>query len=183
MTTDEAIALLKAEQIMLCQNGKPISNLYYAVGMAIEALNDSFELWEYRQCGSVEDCRTRMEWMSLSMDDVRKNYIKIIKEAREIVAEKTSENQAKRKRCRPKKAEGGQGMTREQIVQARNASFEAMLMAQGLMDKAVTPNEKNIAEAIYEAHNALYWVLVDIERRKRERGEKDGGTDSSLRSE
>ena len=61
MKTDEAIALLKAEMLMLAPNGNPISDLYYAVEMAIEALGDRFELNEYRQCGTVEDCRSRMQ--------------------------------------------------------------------------------------------------------------------------
>ena len=39
-----------------------------------------------------------------------------------------------------------------------------MLFAQALMDEAVTNREKNIAEAIYEAHNAIYWVLVGDRR-------------------
>ena len=55
-------------------------------------------------------------------------------------------------------------MTKEERTKAINMSFEAMLMAQSLMDEAVTPREKNIAEAIYEAHNAIYWVLVGDRR-------------------
>lgn len=52
-------------------------------------------------------------------------------------------------------------MTKERIVQARNASFDAMMTAQAMMEGAVNPIQKNVAEALYEAHNALYWILCD----------------------
>lgn len=52
-------------------------------------------------------------------------------------------------------------MTKENLIQARNASFEAMLTAQAMMEGAVNPIQKNVAEAIYEAHNALYQTLCD----------------------
>ena len=55
-------------------------------------------------------------------------------------------------------------MTKEDRTKAINMSFEAMLFAQALMDEAVTPREKGIAEALYEAHNAIYWVLVGDRR-------------------
>ena len=58
-------------------------------------------------------------------------------------------------------------MTKEDRTKAINMSFEAMLFAQALMDEAVTPREKNIAEAIYEAHNAIYWILVEEKRKER----------------
>lgn len=52
-------------------------------------------------------------------------------------------------------------MTKENFIRARNASYEAMLTAQAMMEGAVNPIQKNVAEAIYEAHNALYWILCD----------------------
>lgn len=111
MKTDEAIALLKAEMLMLSPNGNPISDLYYAVEMAIEALGDRFELNEYRQCGTVEECRSRMEWMSYSMDDIRRKFFFIREEALAIAREKADDRQRKPKRGRPRKAEGGCGNT------------------------------------------------------------------------
>ena len=107
MKTDDAIALLKAEMLMLSPNGNPISDLYYAVEMAIEALGDRFELNEYRQCGTVEECRSRMEWMSYSMDDVRRKFLFIREEALAIAKEKAEETPSKPKRGRPRKSEGG----------------------------------------------------------------------------
>lgn len=52
-------------------------------------------------------------------------------------------------------------MTKDRIIQIRNASFEAMLVAQEMMEGAVNPFQKNIAEALYEAHNATYLLLCD----------------------
>ena len=107
MKTDEAIALLKAEMLMLSPNGNPISDLYYAVEMAIESLGDRFEFNEYRQCGTVEECRSRMEWMAYSMDDVRRKFLFIREEALAIAKEKADDRPRKPKRGRPRKAEGG----------------------------------------------------------------------------
>lgn len=59
-------------------------------------------------------------------------------------------------------------MTKEERIKAINMSFEAMLFAQALKDEAVTPREKGIAEAIYEAHNAIYWVLVGDKRKEKQ---------------
>lgn len=58
-------------------------------------------------------------------------------------------------------------MTKQERTEAINRSFDAMLFAERLKDEAVTGREKQIAEAIYEAHNAIYWVLVG-DRRKGE---------------
>lgn len=52
-------------------------------------------------------------------------------------------------------------MTKERISQIRNASFEAMMVAQSMMDGAVNPFQKNVAEALYEAHWANYQLLCD----------------------
>lgn len=59
-------------------------------------------------------------------------------------------------------------MTDEQRTKAINMSFEAMLFAQALKDMAVTDREKEIAEAIYEAHNAIYWILVGDKRKEKQ---------------
>ena len=56
-------------------------------------------------------------------------------------------------------------MTKDQRLRAMNLSYEAMLYAQMLMDVAATTRERGIAAAIYEAHNALYWLL-DEERKQ-----------------
>ena len=52
-------------------------------------------------------------------------------------------------------------MTKDKIYQIRNASFEAMMVAQAMMDGAVNPLQKNVAEALYEAHWANYQLLCD----------------------
>lgn len=58
-------------------------------------------------------------------------------------------------------------MTKEERIKAINMSFEAMLFAQELKDVAATDREKEIAEAIYEAHNAIYWILVGDKRKEK----------------
>lgn len=60
-------------------------------------------------------------------------------------------------------------MTKEERSKAINMSFDAMLFAQYLMEEAQTPRQKGIAEALYEAHNALYWVLVGDRRQEKEK--------------
>lgn len=107
MKTDEAVALLKAEMLMLSPNGKPISDLFYALEMAVDALKDRFELNEYRRCGTPEDCLSRMEWMAYSMDDVRRKFLFIREEALAIAKEKADDRPSKPKRGRPRKTEGG----------------------------------------------------------------------------
>ena len=52
-------------------------------------------------------------------------------------------------------------MTKEKISQIRNASFEAMLTAQEMMEKVTSPYWKNFAESLYEAHWAQYQLLCD----------------------
>ena len=52
-------------------------------------------------------------------------------------------------------------MTKEKLSEIRNASFEAMMVAQSMMEGAVTPFQKNVAEALYEAHWANYQLLCD----------------------
>ena len=107
MKTDEAIVLIQATMKTLSQNGEPISDLYYALEMAVDALQNQFELNEYRQCGSPEDCLSRMEWMAYSMDDVRKKFLFIRNEALAIAKEKEDDRPSRPKRGRPRKAKGG----------------------------------------------------------------------------
>lgn len=37
------------------------------------------EYIQYIQCGTVEDCKQRMEWMSYSIDDIRNNFNSMVK--------------------------------------------------------------------------------------------------------
>jgi hypothetical protein len=57
-------------------------------------------------------------------------------------------------------------MTKEERVEAINRSWEAMMFARFLKDEAATVRERGIAEAIYEAHNAIYWILCEDHKRK-----------------
>lgn len=57
--------------------------------------------------------------------------------------------------------ETDENMTKEKIAQIRNASFEAMMVAQSMMEGAVNPFQKNVAEALYEAHWANYQLLTE----------------------
>ena len=64
------------------------------------------EYGQYTQCGTVEDCKQRMDWMSLSLDDIRNNFNSFVKEMREeveIIRRTESDNQEKRKKGRPRK--------------------------------------------------------------------------------
>lgn len=107
MKTDEAISLIRATMRTLSPNGEPISDLYYALEMGVDALQNQFELNEYRRCGTPEDCLSRMEWMAYSMDDIRKKFLFIREEALALAKEKSDEAPSKRKRGRPRKTEGG----------------------------------------------------------------------------
>ena len=63
-------------------------------------------LWEYRkyaECGTIEDCQQRKEWMSLSIDDIRKNFFQTIKGMRQEVEYIREDAQAPAKRGRPAK--------------------------------------------------------------------------------
>ena len=67
-----------------------------------------FEYVQYSECGTVEDCMARKEWMSYSIDDIRKNFTSIVKGLREEVAyiREDAELSHKRKRGRPKRRKG-----------------------------------------------------------------------------
>lgn len=43
------------------------------------------EYIQYIQCGTVDDCKQRMDWMSYSIDDIRNNFNSMVKGLREEV--------------------------------------------------------------------------------------------------
>ena len=60
-------------------------------------------LWEYgkyTECGTIEDCQQRKEWMELSVDDIRKKFNTMVKGMREEV-EYIREDSLPAKRGRP----------------------------------------------------------------------------------
>lgn len=67
-------------------------------------------LWEYGkyiECGTIEDCQQRKEWMSMSIDDIRKIFFQTIKGMRQEVEYIREDTQNNAKRGRPaKKPEG-----------------------------------------------------------------------------
>lgn len=57
-------------------------------GREKDLLNDLlFEYSQYTQCGTVEECMSRKEWMSYSIDDIRTNFNNTIKALRDEVDE------------------------------------------------------------------------------------------------
>lgn len=64
-----------------------------------ELLNNLlFEYNQYTQCGTVEECMSRKEWMSYSIDDIRTNFNNTIKALRDEVAVIRNEKTVYRKR-------------------------------------------------------------------------------------
>ena len=60
------------------------------------------EYIQYIQCGTVDDCKQRMEWMSYSIDDIRNNFNSMVKGLREEVKNiRTIESTPKKKIGRP----------------------------------------------------------------------------------
>ena len=59
------------------------------------------ELKAYRNCGTVQECESRKEWMSLSLDDIRENLHEFMRQIRE----EHEWSMQKRKRGRPRKKE------------------------------------------------------------------------------
>lgn len=55
-------------------------------------------------------------------------------------------------------------MKLDEIIKARNASYENMLTAQSMMDFAQTDLEKRIADNLYTMSWAAYNMLVDLEK-------------------
>lgn len=67
-------------------------------------------LWEYgkyTECGTIEDCQQRKEWMAMSIDDIRKNFIQTVKGMRQEVEYIREDAQAPGKRGRPMKKSDG----------------------------------------------------------------------------
>ena len=56
-------------------------------------------------------------------------------------------------------------MTDFDRVRLRNASYEAMMAAQDAMDYAVTDGQYELARAIYNAHDALWLLLGEKEKK------------------
>lgn len=62
-----------------------------------------FEYTQYIQCGTVEECQNRKEWMSMSIDDIRVNFNSLVKDLREEVESIRNEQEPSKKRGRPRK--------------------------------------------------------------------------------
>lgn len=54
-------------------------------------------------------------------------------------------------------------MDKQTRVILRNASFEAMMAAHDLKESTVSKTEQMVIEAVYQAHFALYQLLVERE--------------------
>ena len=55
----------------------------------------------------------------------------------------------------------------ENLITARNNSFESMLKAQSMMDHAVSPFQKDEAECLYELSWAIYQIINYLEKKER----------------
>lgn len=67
-------------------------------------------LWDYREytkCGSIEDCQQRQEWMTMSIDDIRKKFSELVKGMRQEVEYIREDAQNVAKRGRPAKKQVG----------------------------------------------------------------------------
>ena len=62
-----------------------------------------FEYGKYTECGTIEDCQQRKEWMSMSIDDIRKNFFQTVKGMRQEVEYIREDAQSPAKRGRPAK--------------------------------------------------------------------------------
>lgn len=71
-----------------------------------------FEYNQYMDCGSPEECKSRLEWMKMTPEDMRTAFNRLAKETREEIeyirekAERDAEHKYKpepKKRGRPKK--------------------------------------------------------------------------------
>lgn len=68
-------------------------------------------LWEYSkytECGTIEDCQQRKEWMGFSIDDIRKKFNTMVKGMREEVEFIREDNQPGKRGRPPKKQDGFQ---------------------------------------------------------------------------
>lgn len=67
-------------------------------------------LWEYRkyaECGTIEDCQQRKEWMEMSIEDIREKFAAMVKGMREEVEYIRDDAKAPSKRGRPPKRDSG----------------------------------------------------------------------------
>lgn len=65
-----------------------------------------FEYTQYIQCGTVEECQSRKEWMSYSIDDIRAHFNMIVKGLRDEVDNIRNEQTVSKKSCRVRKNKG-----------------------------------------------------------------------------
>lgn len=56
-----------------------------------------FEYAQYTKCGTVEECQNRKEWMSMSIDDIRKNFNSLVTGLRDEVENIRNEQQVSKK--------------------------------------------------------------------------------------
>ena len=66
-------------------------------------------------------------------------------------------------------------MTKDKIYQIRNASFEAMMVAQELMERVDSPYWRNFAEILYDANWGTFHLLCDKKVVEMLTGEGDDG--------
>ena len=60
-------------------------------------------------------------------------------------------------------------MDKKKRTQIRNSCFDCMMVAHDLKETAVSKREVAICEAVYEAHWALYQLLIEREQKEFER--------------
>ena len=61
-------------------------------------------------------------------------------------------------------------MDRQLIAEARNHSYDGMLAAQYMQDRATTQQERMIADSLYYNYWASYNLLVELERLEKRKG-------------
>lgn len=98
------IEQLVEERDSLEEQVKILSESLHDLNTSIEDLKKEhreaeIELAKYRESGTPEDCMSRKEWMSVSIDTLRQNYIAFTEGMREYVAMRD----APKKRGRPSK--------------------------------------------------------------------------------
>ncbi len=61
-------------------------------------------------------------------------------------------------------------MDRQLIAEARNHSYDGMIAAQHLQDRATTDRERMIADSLYYNYWASYNMLVELEKMEKRKG-------------
>ena len=64
------------------------------------------------------------------------------------------------------------------IISARNHSYELMLTAQALRDRADSAWEKMIADSLYDANWATYTLCLELERIEKKKAQSRQGNDT-----